>query len=156
MVFPKLNKGNKNNFVIALANSLKIVDKTLKVNKFKKDMREEILTFKTLNKTNTKKLQKLVAKEHKELVEQKITEFNQILTERPKRLMTAYMTYSQKQLSKHKDLSFAERGKAISLSWKGLSAKQKQKHAPSKSDKSTYQKQLLIYQDKIKAFKANS
>ena len=128
MVLAKLNKGNKNNFVIALANSLKSVDKTIKVNKLKKDLREEMESFKTLNKTNTKKLQKLVAKEHKELVEQKIAEYNDILNERPKRLMTAYMTYSQKQLSKHKDLSFAERGKAISETWKNLSDKQKNKY----------------------------
>ena len=154
MVLAKLNKGNKNNFVIALANSLKSVDKTIKVNKLKKDLREEMESFKTLNKTNTRKLQKLVAKEHKELVEQKIAEYNDILSERPKRLMTAYMTYSQKQLSKHKDLSFAERGKAISETWKNLSDKQKNKYSPSKSDKIKYQKQLDAFQSKVKAFKA--
>ena len=153
MVSAKLNKGSKNNFIIAVANAIKKVDKKTKVNQLKKDLRFEIEGIRSLNKTSVKKLTKVIPKEHKELFEQKVSEYNNILDQRPKRLMTAYMTYSQKQLNKHKALTFAERGKAISKSWKTLSVKQKARYNPTASAKTQYQKQLQSFNDKIKGFK---
>lgn len=154
MVSVKLNKGSKNNFIIAIANALKKQDKKTKVNQLKKDLRFEIDSIRSLNKTSVKKLSKVIPKEHKQLFEDKVDEYNKILEERPKRLMTAYMTYSQKQLSKHKELTFEKRGKEISKSWNTLTAKQKAKYNPSDSAKSQYKKQLKQFNEKVKIFKS--
>ena len=150
----KLNKGIKKDLAIVIGNQFASV-KEVKVNSLKSEVRALLDPLKTLNKKNTKTLQKMVPKEYSYRVADAVENFRKVQEQKPKRPLSQYMNFSAK---KSKDdhfvnMSFNERGKAIAKMWNELSGVEKRKFNQSSSVTKKYAKAMGSYHKSLKVLK---
>ena len=151
--YAKLNKTTKKQLVKTIVNNIKEKDDSIKVRSLSKEFNDVIGedSFKTLSKTNIGKLMK-TKPEFKDTVEQLCNEFNDLLIEKPKRKLTAYMKFSISCQKDLKDVEFKERGKQISKSWKNLNDKQKKKFNLTKKELKDYDDSMSKFNNKLNKF----
>ena len=150
----KLNKGIKKDLAIVIGNQFSTV-KGVKVNTLKSDIKELLEPLRTLNKKNTKALQKLVPKEYGTRVTEAVDSFQKVQDLKPKRPLSQYMNFSAKKSKEAKftKMSFNDRGKAIAKMWNGLSDTEKRKFNLSAAANKKYAKAMGDYQKALKALK---
>jgi len=152
----KLNKGLKKDLAIVIGNQFSSV-KLIKINTLKSQVKTFLEPLKTLNKKNTKLLQKLVPKEFESRVETAVNEFKVVQGLKPKRPLSQYMNFSARK-SKETEftkLSFSERGKEIAKIWNKLELKDKTKFNLSKKEYGKYDQSMSTYQSALKTLKTN-